>query len=392
MEIDEMIAKIEADSKTCDCGNPHSRIPIDMMTISDHAYDACSYYLLQKKFHHVLVIADEQTYRAAGDQLVSTLRAAGIVCSVCTIEPTSSGDVVANETSIVQAFIEINDEVDALLAVGSGTIHDITRFCSAKARIPFISIPTAASVDGFTSLGAPLIVKGMKKTFQTVSPIALFADITVLMKAPREMTAAGFGDMLAKYTSLADWKFGHLVHNEPYCPLAASITNDSLARCIEKIDDIAKGTEEGIRVLLTSLIQSGLAMLLFGQSHPASGGEHHLSHYWEMTFLQTNRPQVLHGSKVGVSSCLLAKRYKEWFENGSLLPKALSHKQKEVESIISHIPTLETIQSYLEKVGGPTTPAELAISDELVNESLQKAHLLRDRFTMLKCFTINIDK
>ncbi len=71
---------------------------------------------------------------------------------------------------------------------------------------------------------------------------------------------------------------------------------------------------------MNALIQSGLAMLMFGQSHPASGGEHHLSHYWEMEFLQKNRRQVLHGAKVGVSTILLTTLYSSWYQEGKLLP------------------------------------------------------------------------
>src|SRR5690606_41679685 len=106
---------------------------------------------------------------------------------------------------------------------GSGTIQDITRFCSGKIGKPFISIPTAPSVDRFTSLGAPIIVRGFNETAQTVAPIALFADINILRKAPTEMIAAGFEDMIAKFTSLADWKFVVLLNNEPYCPLVESL-------------------------------------------------------------------------------------------------------------------------------------------------------------------------
>ncbi|MBS4195559.1 sn-glycerol-1-phosphate dehydrogenase [Bacillus sp. FJAT-49870] len=356
------------------------------MYIGTNAFEKCSSFLIEKEFKCVLLVADENTYEAAGEKLAESLRNANLEYSVCTIKPNKMGDVVADEVSIVQALIEIDAHVDVLMAVGSGTIHDITRFCSAKTGKPFISIPTAASVDGFTSLGAPLIVRGVKKTFQTVSPIALFADIHVLINAPKEMTAAGFSDMLAKYTSLADWSFGRLIADEPYCPLAASITKEALDYSVEHVDQIAAGDEEGIRILLASLIQSGLAMLLFGQSHPASGGEHHLSHYWEMELLQNKRRQVLHGAKVGISSVMLAKLYNDWLSSGKLLPHALKDKSEKVAEIVATIPNKEQLRTLLQKVGGATAPEELGISEELVNRSLKEAHLLRERFTMLKCY------
>jgi len=385
-----MISEIEALGKTCSCGQIHNDIPIETMFIGADAFSTCLSFLLEKTFKRVLIIADRNTYAAAGEKLAETLGNANLEYSVCLIEPNKIGDVVADEVSIVQALLEIDGHIDALIAVGSGTIHDITRFCSAKSGKPFISIPTAASVDGFTSLGAPLVIRGVKKTFQTVSPIALFADIDVLVNAPKEMTAAGFGDMLAKFTSLADWSFGRFIAEEPYCPVAASITKEALNHCLENVDKIAAGDEEGIRILLASLIQSGLAMLLFGQSHPASGGEHHLSHYWEMEFLQKNRHQVLHGAKVGVSSVLLSKLYREWFESGELLPKTLNDRSEKIAGIITTIPKAEQLADFLKKVAGPTTPEELGISEDLVERSLKEAHLLRDRFTMLKCYNIRL--
>jgi glycerol-1-phosphate dehydrogenase [NAD(P)+] len=312
--------------------------------------------------------------------------------------------VVANEASLVQAFIKTHKDAEVLIAAGSGTLHDITRFCSDKTGKPFISVPTAASVDGYTSMGAPIIVRGTKKTFQTVSPIAVFADLEVIKKAPINMTAAGFGDMLAKVTSLADWKFSHLIGKEPYCPLVAEMTREALDSCIRHTDEIARGDEEGIRVLIDGLILSGLAMLIFGHSHPASGGEHHLSHYWEMEFLREGRPQVLHGAKVGVSVQILSDLYKR--EIGKLLDSweelddyidsvedfgyidRIKEFEGEISSILEDIPSPGYLRSLIEKVGGETRPQKLGISDDLVIASLNEAHHLRDRFTMLKFLNV----
>lgn len=390
LKEEDIISKIELAAEDCDCGNVHNKIMIETMMIGDTALEKCTEFILIKKYASVLMIADERTYEAAGEKLHTLLDEKGLEHSICLIEPNQNGDVVADEVSIVQAMLQLNDHEDAIIAVGSGTIHDIARFCAAKTSKPFISIPTAASVDGFTSLGAPIIVRGVKKTFQTVSPIALFADINVLMNAPKEMTAAGVGDMLAKFTSLADWEFGHLHAGEPYCPLTASITEESLRKCVEKIEEIATGEKEGIQTLLMALIESGLAMLIFGQSHPASGGEHHLSHYWEMEFLQKDQPQVLHGAKVGVSSILLANLYKQWFGNIDDIPEGLEAYAAKIATIVKTIPDADMVRTWLETVGGPIAPNQLGISSDLVERSLQEAHLLRDRYTMLKY--VNVDK
>lgn len=394
--MEEYIRELMTLAYKCNCGNHHNSIPIEKMVVANGACADAAVFLKNKAFNHALLIADEHTLNAAGKQLLHHLTEENIDYSVCLIQPDANNDVVADEKSLVQALLELPQEADVILAVGAGTLHDIARFTSAKTGIPFISVPTAPSVDGFTSLGAPLIIRGIKTTFQMTAPMALFADLAVLMNSPQKMIAAGFGDMLAKCTSLADWKFGHLVNGEPYCPLAAKITREALESCIEKVEKISIGDEEGIQILIESLIKSGLAMLLFGQSHPASGGEHHLSHYWEMEFLQQNRPAVLHGAKVGVSTSLLADIYKKEFIEfitdterlASLtdleLVKNIKENLQEITALYNVFPTSSQLGGLLAKLGGATMPEQLGIDDDLVRRSLIDAHKLRNRFTALK--------
>jgi glycerol-1-phosphate dehydrogenase [NAD(P)+] len=148
---------------------------------------------------------------------------------------------------------------------------------------------------------------------------------------------------------------------------------------------------------MEALIKSGLAMLIFGQSHPASGGEHHLSHYWEMEFLKQERPQILHGLKVGVSTSLLVDIYKKELlpllnesgelsnenENEAILQNSRNNRQG-ILSWVQSLPESLTLLEALSKVGGATEPKQLGIENGLVNRSLEEAHHLRDRFTILK--------
>ncbi|OLS38471.1 sn-glycerol-1-phosphate dehydrogenase [Bacillus sp. MRMR6] len=388
-------------AQRCSCGNHHNEIPIETILVGHHVLEELVSFIQKKEYKQPVLIADKNTFQAAGEKLSSQLMKADINFSSSLIKPDENNDVVANEISLVQALLEIPNGTDVIVAVGAGTIHDIARFCSAKTGVPFISVPTAPSVDGFTSMGAPLIIRGVKTTFQMTAPIAVFADIGILKASPREMIAAGFGDMLAKYTSLADWKFGHLLKEEPYCPLVASITKDALNSCFEKAEKIAEGDEEGIQIVIEALIKSGLAMLVFGQSHPASGGEHHLSHYWEMEFLQRKLPAVLHGAKVGVSTALLAEVYKETFLPFISEPNCLhSVKDKdlvirmkenlqEIIAIYHEIPNSTQLRALLEMIGGASLPSQLGIDQELVNASLRKAHHLRNRYTALKFINEN---
>jgi glycerol-1-phosphate dehydrogenase [NAD(P)+] len=394
--VENYIAELMTLAQTCDCGNHHHRIPIEKISIGNSVYKELAAFASYKEFKHAVIIADENTYQAAGKSLSDSLEETGIRVSLSIITPDENNDVVADEISLVQALVEIPVETDVIIAVGAGTLHDIARFCSTKMKVPFISVPTAPSVDGFTSMGAPLIVRGVKTTFQMTAPIALFADLSVLKASPRKMTAAGFGDMLAKYTSLADWKFGHLVKGEPYCPLVAAITREALESCVENVEKIAASDEEGIQILIEALIKSGLAMLVFGQSHPASGGEHHLSHYWEMDFLKRKRPAVLHGAKVGVSTVLLAEVYKGQFlpllsEPARLQSIQIENLQgniKEIMKVYQEIPAPEHLKNLLVQTGGETMPEQLGIDEQLVAASLSSAHNLRNRYTALKFMNV----
>ncbi|WP_425278831.1 iron-containing alcohol dehydrogenase [Caldifermentibacillus hisashii] len=149
----------------------------------------------RKQWKNIVAVYDQNTYLAAGEKLIKFLMNDFEEVIGININENEHGQVIANEESLVQVFIKTPNDADVLIAVGSGTIHDIVRFVGHKMNIPFISVPTAASVEGFTSKGAPLILRGVKQTIQTAAPIAVFADIDVIKAAPREMAAAGFGDI-----------------------------------------------------------------------------------------------------------------------------------------------------------------------------------------------------
>lgn len=361
---------------------------LDRMVLEKGALKQAAFYLKDKGSRDVILAADANTYEAAGRKLEEELGAAGVTVRLCLIEPGASGDVVADETSLLQLLIEVNPETtDAVIAVGSGTIHDIVRYVCYKTGKPFVSVPTAPSVDGFTSKGAPLIVRGVKKTFPAIGPVAIFADVDVLTKAPQQLVAAGFGDMLGKYTSLFDWKFSHLAAQEPYDKEVADMTEKALRACVEHVDEIGKRTEEGIRILMTSLIESGIAMLKFGQSHPASGAEHHLSHFWEMEYLRRGSRALLHGAKVGVACAEISRLYHDAAFRGvypGQEPEMLKKHGSQVREWLDEVPGEADIRSLLQRAGGPSSLQELGIDGGLFADSVREAHRLRDRHTLLR--------
>ncbi|EXX90743.1 glycerol-1-phosphate dehydrogenase [Paenibacillus darwinianus] len=365
----------------------------ERMLVQAGAIGQVAPYLQDRGNKRIVVVSDSETRKAAGATLLSDAKAAGLSAEETIVKPNAQGDVVADEASIVQVIIDIQrTNSDIAVAAGSGTIHDIVRYAAYTTGIPFVSVPTAPSVDGFTSKGAPILVRGEKITLPAIGPAALFADVAILRAAPRPLIAAGFGDMLGKYTSLFDWTFGHLTAGEPYSPLAAELTQQALTACVENADAIGSNTEEGVTILIHALIQSGIAMLIFGQSHPASGAEHHLSHYWEMAFVREGRRQLLHGAKVGVACTLIAALYHRVGAEGMPAANGFAERHRSIESqwsniqaAINRIPLESRLRELIRAVGGPSSLAELGVERELAEHSLQEAHRVRlNRYTLLR--------
>ncbi|MFE0559384.1 sn-glycerol-1-phosphate dehydrogenase [Paenibacillus sp. NPDC058910] len=372
---------------------------VESIQIQSGALREVAGYLETKQWTSVVMVVDGNTYDIAGQPLANLLTKSSIEVQVTKLLPDRKGDVIADEVSLIQVILDIQQSrAKAVLAVGGGTIHDISRYAAYTAGIPFISVPTAASVDGFNSKGAPIIIRGEKKTIPAIGPSAIFADVDILMSAPPQLTAAGFGDMLGKYTSLFDWKFGSLVADEPYLQISADITRSALNQCVNGVEQIGKRTEEGVRILMGALVESGLAMLLFGQSHPASGSEHHLSHYWEMEFIRIGEKQLLHGAKVGAACVEISKLYHRLGEQGLEMYRSASvgandtalritQHWNEIRSQIMQIPEPVELADLMRSVGGPAGVSELTIKSELLKRSLSEAHKVRfSRYTLLHAY------
>lgn len=373
----------------------HKQVDSYSVTIRGGALAEIPPFLSGHNYRHPCLIMDENTHRAAGEKVAVHLDQAGITFARCFVGSNRHGDVIADEATLIHALLGIPKDADVLVAVGAGTIHDLTRFIADRIKIPFLSVPTAPSVDGFASKGAPIILDGVKKTVQACAPIAILADLDVLRQAPQAMIAAGVGDMVGKYTSLIDWRLSHLLADEPYDDDAADMTRCALESCMAQLESIAHKTEHGLKVLMEALIQSGEAMMQVGHSRPASGAEHHLSHYWEMELLRKLRPQVLHGAKVGVATIIIADLYRRLAQID--ITAALNDVEMDIErgrrlqvfwpqaqEFLQAIPHPSEIAAFLRRAGGPVTPQEIGISTELVHRSLREAHYLRDRYTGLK--------
>jgi glycerol-1-phosphate dehydrogenase [NAD(P)+] len=281
---------------------------IDPIYVGSEAVAQLLAYCEARQLRKFTLIADTNTYRVLGARVEAALKANSYTVTSVVLE---GDEIIANERYLIQALVGSPVGESTFVAVGTGTLTDITRFVSHRSGRQFISMPTAPSVDGFTSIGAPVVLNGIKLTIVSQPPIALFADLQTLYEAPQPLIAAGFGDMLGKITSLADWRLGALLWDEPFDDAIAQRSEAAIALCLDNTRDIGQRSPEAIHHLMDALIESGLCMLDFGESRPASGAEHHASHYWEMKLLQEQRPSILHGAKVGYALIGVAQQYEK---------------------------------------------------------------------------------
>lgn len=366
--------------------------------------------------HQPVVICDENTFVAAG-------QAACAFLPNCICVKLPAQNLHANERGVALAKEQLGKaSPDILVAVGSGTIHDITRFIAHEKRLPFISVPTAASVDGFVSTVAAMTWEGFKKTFPAVSPLYVLADTDIFSKAPRRLTASGVADLLGKYTALADWKAAHLLTGESICPHICELEDKALQSLRKCVPDLAKGSAEAYETLMYGLLLSGLAMQMAGNSRPASGAEHHLSHLWEMEAINSY-VDAYHGQKVGVGLLLAANVYhhaatklragagivpyhgvetallkaklperllhsllqeNEPDPMANLTDKTLLAKETALADILDTVPTTAELSTILEQVGGVRTMADIGLDPALRSESLRLSPYVRNRLTVMR--------
>ena len=212
--------------------------------------------------------------------------------------------------------------VDVLVAIGAGTIHDLTRYAATEYDIPFVSVPTAASVDGFAANVAALTLDGLKKTVAGVSPRWILADTDIFAAAPSRLTASGVSDFLGKYISILDWKIAHLITDEYICEEVCDLLEKALRDVSRVLDDIRFGDREAIEKLMYALILSGMQMV--DSPRPVSGAEHMVSHMWDLNVLNENT-KALHGEQVGIGLLIITDYYKR-------LAHAIRHKRVTVKS------------------------------------------------------------
>ena len=364
--LDRPISQWAGMEYSCACGKSH-KVDIQAIRVGSGVIQELPGILRDLGASHIFLVADNYTYEAAGRQVEQLLDQAGLAYHKRVFQ--TETPLVPNEYALGSVLAAMTSQDDMLLAVGSGTLNDVTKYVSARTGIPYVIAATAPSMDGYASTVAPTILDGFKTTLPAVYPAAIVADVDILKDAPMPMLTAGFGDIIGKFTSLADWRLSHQLNGEYYCPEVAGVIEAAVETCAANAKALAQRGPQAIQAVTEALILSGLAMGMVGVSRPASGAEHQMAHYWEMDALRRGEEHPLHGNAVGVGTVLAASLYEMAAE---YLPQGFAAPDK------------GQILACLQAAGSCADPKELGIRRELCLESLLHAMELRDRFTVQK--------
>lgn len=203
---------------------------------------------------------------------------------------------------IVELAFSIDNKAQLIVGLGGGKVIDAAKYAAYLRKLPFLSVPTSASSDGFSSASASLTVNGRRASVPARMAYGIIADTDVIKSAPEKFLYSGIGDMVSKITALYDWAYeaenGYAVINDFAVMIAKKAVNSFVRTPFQDIQE-----DMFLRELLDSLAMSGVANEIAGSSAPTSGSEHLISHALDKMLEQ---PQ-LHGVQVGIATYLMSK-------------------------------------------------------------------------------------
>jgi glycerol-1-phosphate dehydrogenase [NAD(P)+] len=311
-----------------------------------------------------------------------------------------------------------------VVAVGSGTVNDVVKLAATRAGVPYVVAGTAASMNGFASGIAAILSRGLKTTVAARPPRAIVLDTGVLAAAPAALAQAGLGDLLSKPVSTTDWWLEDQLDGSGFSELPERIVEAAVTAAAAQAAGLRAREPRAHEALARALVLSGVAMVVAGKSSPASGGEHLMSHFWDMEAHAAGRATRLHGAQVGVATAITAALYRalldferaevveppSWDEeaariereHGALSPavleparrkhsrasaraRALRERWSELRAALDarRVPRPAAIRAVLEEAGAPATLEALGVPREDARRALLLARDIRDRVTVL---------
>jgi glycerol-1-phosphate dehydrogenase [NAD(P)+] len=280
----------------------------------------------------VCLISDENTYRVAGGKVKEILEKAGKKIAASHIFP-GEPRLHAEYSHVrflkewIRSLTEKSGQSQSIvpISIGAGTINDLVKCCSGELGLSYLSVPTAASVDGFTPNGAALLMDGFKQTIPCSAPKVVAADIDIIANAPAYLASSGFGDLASKIIAGTDWIIAEkagtagALEAPSVDKVAWAMTQNGLMDALKKSVNAVRGDSDSIQTLFQALAITGFAMQYYKNARPVSGAEHLFSHVWEMEDLSVNGVPVTHGHKVTIGT-LAATAFTEIFFASSAGP------------------------------------------------------------------------
>ena len=409
MNINEILMGVE-----CECGKHHT-CTIEKVYIEKGAIARLRE--LCEKEHKVLIVADENTYGAGGAAVRDALAGKDIR------ETVFDGNTVLipNEDAIDRVNADLGD-AEIIIALGSGVIQDLCKYVSHFSGVPYIDVATAPSMDGYASDGAAMILGGMKETVKAGLPRAIVCDVDVLKNAPLDMIKAGYGDIIGKHSALCDWRLSSIVNGEYLCEYIYNTTNEMISKTLGLAKGLLERNEESIAALMEALVVVGIMMSFAGSSRPASGSEHHLSHFFEIVGIVRGEDYLPHGIDVAYSTVITSSLREIIAESpfpcekfslpreeyiskmrsiyGSVADgcialqdkvgnyaldrtKTYLSKEREIKKLLSSVPSAWEIEEQLSLVGLNIRHFYSFYGLEKIKEAISYAKDLKDRYSVL---------
>ena len=401
--------------KPCDCGRTHS-CAIKHVIIEKNAIEKVG--ALLEGYKKILLVADTNTYATCGERVKAQIGEK--LENVLIYE--RKGLLIPNEEGIEEMRAKLTKETDLIVGIGSGVIQDLCKCVSFQEKLPYHIIATAPSMDGYASVGAAMIIAGMKVTYTAHVPEVIVGDIDVLKDAPMDMIKSGYGDILGKYSCLNDWKLSKVVRDEYFCQYVYDLTFDMLNKTKDLGPALLKRDPDAIQTLMEAIVGVGVCMSLVGNSRPASGSEHHLSHFFEITGIVDDTPYFMHGTDVAYS-CVYTEMLREemlklekapentrlsreewekhiraiytkiadevialqdkmgWYEEDRW--PTYSAKWEEIKAVMAEVPSSKKLTEYLASIEMDVAEFEKLYGKEKIEQALKFAKDLKDRYTVL---------
>lgn len=409
MDINHLLRGVD-----CACGKHHA-CEIKHIYIEDNA--AARLETLCAPYQSILLVADENTFAAAGQAslpyLSDKLRDRVIF----------PGDrlLIPNEAAIDAVSARIQG-IDLIVGVGSGVIQDLCKYVAHQNKVPYFIVATAPSMDGYASSGAAMITGGMKVTYSAGVPDAILADPAVLAGAPMDMIRAGYGDIIGKFSALNDWKLAHVALGEYFCPYIYQLIWDMLQQTLPLAQKLQQRDKDSVKTLMKALVVVGIALSFAGNSRPASGSEHHYSHYFEITGIVDDEDYLPHGIDVALSTVYTCRMrqmlrsaplpatqfkldradyearvrsvYKSVADECIALQDKLGRytedrlpayraNEQAIREVLAECPTGEEIEAILKDVGLDLTLFDRTYTPDKIRNAAHWAKELKDRYTVL---------